>query len=149
MSADNYALVGPHPLAGIGDRPKTAYGVIVAFMSADYKPSVIPEFADVFPSRDEAVAFAQSLKTEYGVVFLTDHAEAGPDTQSQNVVSLSDYAVEQLTDLSGDNKLLRDVVNDYAQKIQSIHQAGTDGEYTWKGLLYEFLEEVSELELDE
>ena len=149
MSADNYALVGPHPLAGIGDRPKTAYGVIVAFMSADYQPTVIPEFADVFSSRDEAVAFAQSLKTEYGVVFQTDHAETGPDTQSQNVVSLSDYAAEQLTDLSGDKKSLRDVVNDYAQKIQSIHQAGTDGEYTWKGLLYEFLEKVSELELDE
>ena len=141
MSADNYALVGPHPLAGIGDRPKDAHGVIVAFMSSDYKPTVIPEGADWFPTKADAVGFAQSLGTEYGVVFLTDHAEVDDENKEPQ---LAEWEKELLYPAT--KKTVRQVVRKYSDKLYAIYTNRTAGDFTWLGLLHEFMDEIASTE---
>lgn len=131
MSADNYALVGIHPFAGIGNRPSTLHGVYVGFMSNDYRPSSIPERAKTFNTHKEAAAYADELYTEYGESFLCDcTAEDEPAPAPK--------------------KTVRQVVTDYADILNHVYMSMTAGDFTWKGILYDFLEEIAmteELEL--
>ena len=39
-----------------------------------------------------------------------------------------------------------ELVDQYAHNIERVIQNGTVGDYTWKGLLYEFLERIGGLE---
>ena len=141
MSADNYALVGIHPLAGTGLVPTTLHGVYVGFMSSDYEPSEIPESSKTFVTHEKAVAYADELETEYGESFLCDCTDKDEEPQLAELEKELLYPTTKRT--------VRQVVTDYADILDRIYRARTAGDFTWKGLLYEFLEEVSDLELDE
>ena len=124
MSADNYALIGIHPIAGIGLLPDTVHGVYVGFMSNGYRPSEIPESSKTFVTHEEAAAFANELETEYGVSFLckcTDEDKQAPTAK----------------------KTVRQVIQEYTDILNVIYEARTAGEFTWKGLLHEFMEEIA------
>lgn len=127
MSADNYALIGIHPLAGTGLVPTTLHGVYVGFMSNDYRPSEIPESAKFFSTHEKAAAYADELETEYGVSFLCDcttEDEQAPATK----------------------KTVRQVVTDYANILDRIYRTRTAGDFTWKGVLHDFLGEIASTE---
>lgn len=130
MSADNYALIGIHPLAGRGLLPDTAHGIYVGFMSNDYRPSEIPELSKVFHTHEAAVAYADELETEYGESFLCDCTTEDEPAPTPK-------------------KTVRQVIQEYSDILNVVYEARTAGDFTWKGLLHEFLEEVSDLELDE
>ena len=130
MSADNYALVGIHPLAGIqqlagtDEYPSTLHGVYVGFKSSDHQPSAIPPGSKAFNTHAEAAAYAEELETEYGVRFLcncTSEDEQVPPTK----------------------KTVRRVIQEYADTLNHIYSARSAGDFTWKGLLHEFMEEIA------
>ena len=127
MSADNYALVGMHPLAGVGLFPTTLHGVYVGFMSNDYRPSNISESSRHFATHEKAAAYADELETEYGVSFLckcTTEDEQAPVPK----------------------KTVRQVVAEYTEILNHIYINKTAGDFTWKGLLYDFLGEIDSTE---
>ena len=127
MSADNYALVGMHPLARVGLFPTTLHGVYVGFMSSDYHPTEIPESSRHFKTHEEAVAYANELETEYGVSFLckcTTEDEQAPVPK----------------------KTVRQVVAEYTEILNYIYINKTAGDFTWKGLLHEFMDEIASTE---
>ena len=142
MSADNYALVGIHQLAGTGSLSNTLHGVYVGFMSSDHQPPVISEGAKAFNTHEEAVAYADELETEYGVSFLCDCP--GEDEEAP----LLEWEKELLYPAT--KKTVRQVIAEYADTLNVIYEERTAGEFTWKGLLHEFMEEIAmaeELEL--
>ena len=124
MSADNYALVGIHPLSGTGLLPDTLHGVYVGFMSNDYRPSEIPDSSRSFITHEKAAAYANELETEYGVTFLCDCA----DEEEQ---------------VPATKKTVRQVIQEYADTLHHIYSARTAGDFTWKGLLHEFMDEIA------
>ena len=131
MSADNYALVGIHQLAGTETYPSTLHGVCVGFMSSDYQPSEIPESAKAFHTHEAAAAYAGKLETEYGVSFLCDCPRETKQAPTPK-------------------KTVRQVITEYADTLDHIYRSRTAGDFTWKGLLHEFMEEIAmteELEL--
>ena len=127
MSADNYALIGIHPLAGSGLAPTTLHGVYVGFMSNEYRPSSIPMASYTFKTHEEALTYANELETEYGLSFLCSCTEDG----------------EQV---STTKKTVRQVIAEYADTLHFIYSARTAGDFSWKGLLYEFMEEIASTE---
>ena len=127
MSADNYALVGIHPFAGTGVLPETLHGVYVGFMSNVHQPSAIPASSRTFKTHEEAVTYADWLETEYGVKFLCSCTEDG----------------EQV---STPKKTVRQVIAEYADTLNVIYEERTAGDFTWKGLLHEFMEEIASTE---
>lgn len=127
MSADNYALVGIHPFAGTGVSPAMLHGVYVGFMSSDYRPSEIPASSRSFATHEEAAAYADELETEYGVSFLCKCT--AEDKQAPTA-----------------KKTVRQVVADYADILDHIYRTRTAGDFTWKGLLHEFMEELASTE---
>ena len=142
MSADNYALVGMHPLAGTGSLSNTLHGVYVGFMSSDYQPPVISEGAKAFNTHEEAVAYADELETEYGVRFLCDC------TNVTKKAPTADWEKELFYPAT--KKTVRQVITEYADTLDHIYRYRTAGDFTWKGLLHEFMEELAmteELEL--
>ena len=138
MSADNYALVGIHPLAGTGLRSRTLHGVYVGSMSNDYEPSEIPEGSKIFATHEQAAVYADELETEYGESFLcdcTDEDEKVPVAELQKGLL---YLVTK--------KTVRQVVTDYADILDHIYRTRTAGDYTWKGILYDFLGDIASTE---
>ena len=135
MSADNYALVGIHPQAGTGIFPTTLHGVYVGFMSADHQPSEIPASSRTFNTHEEAVTYANELKTEYGVSFLCDCP--GEDEEAP-LPELGKELLYQAT-----KKTVRQVIAEYADTLNVIYEERTAGEFTWKGLLHEFMDEIA------
>lgn len=131
MSADNYALVGKHPLAGIGLHPDTVHGVYVGFMSIDNRPSKIPESVKTFATHEKAAAYADELETEYGVSFLCDCTVAESEKELFYPAT---------------KKTVRQVVTDYADILDHIYKSRTAGDFTWKGLLHEFMDEIASTE---
>ena len=132
MSADNYALVGIHPLAGTGSIPDGLHGVYIGFMSNDYRPSEIPVSAKPFATHEEAAAYADELETEYGVRFLcncTDEDEEPQLAERENKVLL--YPATK--------KTVQQVVTEYTEILNVVYEARTAGDFTWKGVLYDFL----------
>ena len=127
MSADNYALVGIHPLAGTGLRSRTLHGVYVGSMSNDYEPSEIPESCRSFATHEEAEAYANELFTEYGLAFLCDCTTK--DAQAP-----------------APKKTVRQVVTDYADILDYIYRTRTAGDFTWKGLLHDFMDDIASTE---
>ena len=127
MSADNYALIGIHPFAGRGLQPATLHGVYVGFMSSDNHPTEIPVMSKAFKTHEEAAAYADELETEYGESFLCDcttEDEQAPATK----------------------KTVRQVITDYADILDHIYRNRTAGDFTWKGLLHDFMEEIASTE---
>ena len=127
MSADNYALIGVHPLAGRGLLPDTTHGIYVGFMSNDYRPSEIPEMSKTFATHEKAAAYANELETEYGVSFLcncTTEDEQAPAPK----------------------RTVRQVVAEYTDVLNHIYSARTAGDFTWAGLLHEFMEDIASTE---
>ena len=116
MSADNYALIGIHPLAGTGVFPTTLHGVYIGFMSNDNHPTEIPEMARSFATHEKATAYANELETEYGVTFLCDcttEDEQAPTAKKTKLASkipgrvLRDVAGVGLTYVDEDGNELR------------------------------------------
>ena len=142
MSADNYAMIGIHPLAGSGVLPKTLHGVYVGFMSNVHQPSSIPVDATTFQTHEEAVAYADELETEYGVSFLCDCPEEDEEAPLPELEKELLYPATK--------KTVRQVIAEYADTLNVIYEERTAGEFTWKGLLHEFMDEIAmteELEL--
>ena len=127
MSADNYALVGMHPLAGVGLFPTTLHGVYVVFMSNDYRPSNISESSRHFKTHEEAVAYAVELETEYGVSFLCD-------------------CTTEVERVPAPKRTVRQVIEEYTFILNDVYEGKTAGDYTWKGILYDFLGEIASTE---
>ena len=140
MSADDYALIGIHPSAGKWSYPSTRHGVYIGFMSNDDRPSVIPERSLSFNTHEEAVAYADQLETEYGVSFLCDCP--GEDEEAP----LPEWEKEFLYPAT--KKTVRQVIAEYADTLNVIYEERTAGDFTWKGLLHEFMEELT-LAVDE
>ena len=138
MSADNYALVGIHPLAGTGLLPDTLHGVYVGFMSNDYRPSEIPDSSRSFITHEKAAAYANELETEYGVTFLCDC------TDEDEKVPVAEWKKGPLYPAT--KKTVRQVVTDYAGILDHIYRTRTAGDFTWKGVLYDFMEEIASTE---
>ena len=138
MSADNYALVGIHPLAGVGWFPATLHGVYVGFMSSDNHPSEIPESSRHFLTHEKAEAYANELETEYGVSFLCDC------TDEDEKVPVAELEKELLYPAT--KKTVRQVVAEYADILDRIYRTRTAGDFTWKGVLYEFMDEIASTE---
>ena len=138
MSADNYALVGMHPLAGIGLFPTTLHGVYVGFMSNDYRPSNISESSRHFATHEKAAAYADELETEYGVSFLCKC------TDEDEKVPVAEWEKELLYPAT--KKTVRQVVAEYADILDHIYRTRTAGVFTWKGVLHEFMEELASTE---
>ena len=139
MSADNYALVGMHPLAGTGLLPDTLHGIYVGFMSNDYRPSEITESSEIFATHEKAAAYADELETEYGVSFLCDcHRETSDEDEKPQ---LSEWEKELLYPAT--KKTVRQVIQEYSDTLNVIYEARTAGDFTWKGLLHEFMEEIA------
>ena len=142
MSADNYALVGMHPLAGTGVFPTTLHGVYVGFMSSDNHPTEIPESSRHFATHEKAAAYADELETEYGVSFLCDcHRETDAETKDPQLA-------EWVTDFlyPAPKKTVRQVIQEYSDILNVIYEGQTAGDFTWKGLLHEFMEEIASTE---
>ena len=147
MSADNYALVGIHPLAGRGLLPATLHGVYVGSMSSDYRPSEIPVFSKPFNTHEEAVAYADELETEYGESFLcncTDEDEKHPvaEREKELLYPATKRTIRQIIQ----EYSIRQVIQEYSDILNDIYEAKTAGDFTWKGILYEFLEELASAE---
>ena len=141
MSADNYALVGIHPLAGTESYPSTLHGVCVGFLSSDYRPSEIPESAKAFHNHEAAAAYAGKLETEYGVSFLCDCHLETEQAPTPEEVQLAKWEQDLL--YPNTKKTVRQVVTEYADTLNVIYEERTAGEFTWKGLLHEFMEELA------
>lgn len=127
MSADNYALVGIHPLARTGLVPTTLHGVYVGFMSNDYRPSEIPVSSKTFVTHEEAAAYADELETEYGESFLcncTTEDEQAPTAK----------------------RTVRQVIEEYSFILNDVYEEKTAGDFTWKGILYDFLGDIASTE---
>ena len=135
MSEDIYALVGIHPLAGTGLVPTTLHGVYVGFMSNDNHPTEIPESSKTFATHEKAAAYADELETEYGVSFLCNCTDEDEKPQ------LSEWEKELLYPAT--KKTVRQVIQEYADTLDHIYSARTAGDFTWKGLLHEFMEEIA------
>ena len=135
MSADNYAVVGIHPFAGTGVLPETLHGVYVGFMSNVHQPSAIPMDATFFNTHEEAVTYADELETEYGVSFLCDCP--GEDEEAP----LPELGKELLYPAT--KKTVQQVIAEYADTLNVIYEERTAGEFTWKGLLHEFMDEIA------
>lgn len=147
MSADNYALVGIHPLAGTDKYPSTLHGVYVGFMSSDYRPSAIPESSKAFYTHKQAAAYADELETEYGVSFLcscTDEDEKHPvaEREKELLYPATKRTIRQIIQ----EYSIRQVIQEYSDILNDIYEAKTAGDFTWKGILYEFLEELASAE---
>ena len=138
MSADNYALVGFHPLAGTGPFPATLHGVYVGFMSAYHRPSEIPESSRHFATHEKAEAYADELETEYGVSFLCDC------TDEDEKVPVAEWVTDFL--YPAPKKTVRQVIQEYSDILNVIYEARTAGDFTWKGLLHEFMEDIASTE---
>ena len=139
MSADNYALIGIHPLAGTGLFPTTLHGVYVGFMRNDYRPSEIPESAKTFATHVEATAYAYKLETEYGESFLCDC-----DCTTKEEAPMAEREKELLYPAT--KKTVRQVIQEYADTLDHIYTARTAGDFTWKGLLHDFMDEIASTE---
>ena len=135
MSADNYALVGIHPLAGTGEYPDTLHGVYVGFMSGGNQPSAIPEDSITFSTHKGAAAYADEFYTEYGVRFLCKCAYENKNAP------LAEWEQDLLYPPT--KKTVRQVIQEYAVTLGHIYSARTAGDFTWKGLLHEFMEEIA------
>ena len=125
MSADNYALIGIHPLAGV--RSSTLHGVHVGSMGSDHQPLEIPESAKAFLTHEAAVAYANELETEYGFALLcncTTEDEQAPAPK----------------------RTVRQVIEEYAFILNDVYEERTAGDYTWKGILYDFMGEIAATE---
>ena len=142
MSADNYALVGIHPLAGVGPRSSTLHGVYVGVMSNDYRPSEIAESSEIFATHEAAEAYANEFETEYGVSFLCDcHRETGAKNKGPQ---LAEWEKELLYPAT--KKTVRQVITDYADILDHIYRNRTAVDFTWKGILYDFMGEIASTE---
>ena len=142
MSADNYALVGMHPLAGTGLFSTTLHGVYVGFMSSDKHPTEIPESSRHFATHEKAAAYANELETEYGESFLCDcHRETDDENEKPQ---LSEWEKELLYPTP--KKTVRQVIQEYSDILNVIYEARTAGDFTWKGLLHEFMDEIASTE---
>ena len=142
MSADNYALIGVHPLAGRGLLPDTTHGIYVGFMSNDYRPSEVPKVSKTFATHEEAAAYADELETEYGVSFLckcTAEDKQAPTAKKTPVAERENKVLLYSTP----KKTVRHVIAEYADTLDHIYSARTAGDFTWKGLLHEFMEELA------
>ena len=138
MSADVYALIGIHPSAGKWSYPSTRHGVYIGFMSNEYRPSSIPMVSHTFKTHEEALTYANELETEYGVSFLCDCP--GEDEEAP----LLEWEKELLYPAT--KKTVRQVIAEYADTLHFIYSARTAGDFTWKGLLHEFMEEIASAE---
>ena len=138
MSADNYALIGIHPLARRGLLPDTTHGIYVGFMSNDYRPSEIPQSAKAFATHEKAVAYADELETEYGVSFLCNCTDEDEKPQ------LSEWEKELLYPAT--KKTVRQVIQEYTDILDHIYRTRTAGVFTWKGILHEFMDEIASTE---
>lgn len=138
MSADNYALVGIHPLARTGLVPTTLHGVYVGFMSNDYRPSEIPVSSKTFVTHEEAAAYANELETEYGESFLCNCAD------EDEKVPVAEWEKEFLYPTA--KRTVRQVVEEYSFILNDVYEGKTAGDYTWKGILYDFLGEIASTE---
>ena len=141
MSADNYSLIGIHPSAGKWAFPSTLHGVYVGFMSNDHQPSAIPEGSKPFHTHEEAAAYADELETEYGVSFLCDcpgEDEQAPTSKKPQLAEREKGLLYPAT-----KKTVRQVITEYADTLDHIYSARTAGDFTWKGLLHEFMEEIA------
>ena len=136
MSADNYALVGIHPLAGTDGVPKTLHGVYVGFKSNELQPSKLPARARAFNTHAEAAAYAEELETEYGVRFLCDC-----DCTTKEEAPMADWEKELLYPTP--KKTVRQVIREYADTLDHIYSARTAGDFTWTGILHEFMDEIA------
>ena len=132
MSSDTYALVGIHPLAGTDEHPSTLHGVYVGFNN--YRPSVIPESALIFSTHQKAEAWAEELETEYGVSFLCD-------CSTKEEAPMAECEKELLYPAT--KKTVRQVIMDYADILDHIYRNRTAGDFTWKGVLHEFMDEIA------
>ena len=143
MSADNYALVGMHPLAGIGLLPDTLHGVYVGSMSSYYQPSEIPESVRrTFPTHGMAEVYANELETEYGVNFLCDCRRETDDENKKP--QLAEWEEEFFYPTP--KKTVQQVVQEYSDILNDIYEARTAGDFTWKGVLYDFMGEIASTE---
>ena len=138
MSADNYALIGIHPFAGRGLQPATLHGVYVGSMSSDNHPTEIPVMSKAFKTHEEAAAYADELETEYGKSFLCDCTDEDEEPQ------LAEWEKELLYPAT--KKTVRQVVTDYADILDHIYRNRTAGDFTWKGILHDFMEEIASTE---
>ena len=125
MSADNYALIGIHPLAGV--RSTTLHGVHVGSMGSDHQPLEIPESAKAFLTHEAAVAYADELETEYGFALLC------------NCTTVVDQAPTT-------KKTVRQVIQEYTDILDHIYRTRTAGVFTWKGVLHEFMDDIASTE---
>ena len=135
MSSDTYALVGPHPLAGTDGYTSTLHGVYVGF--SNYRPSEIPESAISFSTHKKAEAWAEELETEYGVSFLCDCSTKEEAPMAEREKELLYPATK---------KTVRQVIQEYADTLDHIYTARTAGDFTWKGLLHDFIDEIASTE---
>ena len=138
MSADNYALVGIHPVAGTDGVPKTLHGVYVGFKSNELQPSKLPARARAFNTHAEAAAYAEELETEYGVHFLCNCAD-----ESKNA-PVAEWEKEFLYPAT--KKTVRQVIQEYTDILDHIYRTRTAGVFTWKGILHEFMDEIASTE---
>lgn len=138
MSADNYALVGIHPLAVTGLVHATLHGVYVGFMSNDNHPTEIPESSEFFSTHEKAAAYADELETEYGVSFLCNCT--GEDVK----VPVAEWETDLFCQTT--KRTVRQVVTDYADILDHIYRNRTAGDFTWKGILHDFMEEIASTE---
>ena len=135
MPRDTYALVGIHPLAGTDEHPSTLHGVYVGF--TNYRPSVIPESAIAFATHEKAEALAEALKTGYGVSFLCD-------CSTKEEAPMAELEKELLYPAT--KKTVRQVMTDYADILDHIYRTRTAGDFTWKGILHDFMAEIASTE---
>ena len=92
-----------------------------------------------FATHEKATAYAHELETEYGVSFLCDcHRETDDENKYPQ---LSEWEKELLYPAT--KKTVRQVVTEYADILNHIYSARTAGDFTWKGLLHEFMEEIA------
>ena len=141
MSADNYALIGIHPLAGTGVLPETLHGVYIGFISSVYQPSAIPEWAPSFSTHEEAVAYATPLFTEDCLAFLCNcHRKTGK-APAPKETPVAEWEKELL--YPAPKKTVRQVITEYADTLNVIYEERTAGDFTWKGLLHEFMAELA------
>ena len=142
MSADTYALVGIHPLAGTGVLPTTLHGVYVGYMSSDHRLAEIPESSRSFVTHEKAEVYANELETEYGVSFLCDcHRETDDENKKP---PLAEWEEEFFYPTP--KKTVQQVVQEYSDVLNDIYEAKSAGDFTWKGVLYDFLSEIASTE---
>ena len=99
--------------------------------------------AKAFNTHKEAVAYAGKLETEYGVSFLCDCKTDDADEQAPTPVEVLLAKWEQDLLYPATKKTVRQVITEYADTLDHIYRSRTAGDFTWKGLLHEFMEEIA------